>query len=108
MLPGCLFLFFDRRTTTAGQSHTVGGSILQFGVEFASTAAYRIDMHPCDLGHQSRATTSQLLGLQGHVPPALLLIQTVEQQVHLMVQFLVWMIARLLAISTLTLMDWLC
>jgi hypothetical protein len=51
---------------------------------------------------------SQLLGLQGHVPTALLLIQTTEQQVHLMVQLLVRMTVRLLAIGTLALMDWLC
>ncbi len=43
-------------------------------------------MHSCDLGHQGRTTMPQLLGLQGHVPSALLLIQTTEQQVHLMVQ----------------------
>jgi len=65
-------------------------------------------MHSCDLGHQGRTTMPQLLGLQGHVPSALLLIQTTEQQVHLMVQFFVWMIVRLLAIRTLALMDGPC
>jgi hypothetical protein len=50
----------------------------------------------------------QLLGLQGYVPSALLLIQTTQQQVHLMVQFLVRMIVSLLATRTLALMDWPC
>ena len=108
MLLGCLLLFFDWRPPTAGQAHTVGGSILQLGVEFPSTPADCIDMHPCDLGHQGRTTMSQLPGLQGHVPSALLLVQTTEQQVHFMVQFLVWMIVSLLAIWTLALMDWIC
>jgi hypothetical protein len=86
----------------ARQAQTVGRPILQLGVEFSSTPPDCIDMHPCDLGHQGRTTMSQLLGIQGHVPTALLLIETTEQQVRLMMQFLVWMIIRLLAIWTLT------
>jgi hypothetical protein len=108
MLLGCLLLFFDWRPPAARQAHAVDGPILQRGVEFSSAPADCIDMHSCDLGHQGRTTMSQLLGLQGHVPTALLLIQTTEQQVHLMVQLLVWMTVRLLAIWTLALMDWLC
>jgi hypothetical protein len=76
--------FFYRRPPTAGQANTIGRSILQLVVEFLSTTTNRIDMHPCDLGQQGRTTVSHLLGLQGHIPTALLLIQTAEQQVHLM------------------------
>jgi hypothetical protein len=108
VLSGCPFLFFDWQPPAARQAHTVDGPILQCGVEFSSAPADCIDMHPCDLGHQGRTTMSQLLGLQGHVPTALLLIQTTEQQVHLMVQLLVWMTVRLLAIWALALMNWLC
>jgi len=45
-----------------------------------------------------------LLSLQGYVPPLLLLIQATEKKIHLVMQFLVWMITRLLAIRTFTLM----
>jgi hypothetical protein len=107
MLVGCLLVFFDRRPAATRQAHSVGWSILQLGIEFSSAPADGIYMHPCDLGHQGRATMSQLLGLQGHIPTALLLIQAAEQQVHLVVQFLVWMIIKLLAIWTLAFMDWL-
>jgi hypothetical protein len=107
MLLGCPFVFFDRWSPTTRQAHAVDWSTLQLGIEFSSTAANGIDMHSCDLGHQGCTTMSQPFGLQGHVPAALLLIQTTEQQVHLMVQLLVWMILRLLAMWTLTLMDWL-
>jgi hypothetical protein len=108
MLLGCLLLFFNWRPPAARHAHAVDGPIQQRGVEFSSTPANCIYMHSCDLGHQGRTTMSQLLGLQGHVPSALLLIQTTEQQVHLMMQFLVWMIVRPLTIWTLALMDWLC
>jgi hypothetical protein len=108
VLLGCLLLFFDRWPPTAGQSHTVSGSILQLGVEFSLAPADRIHMHSCDLGHQGRTTMPQLLGLQGYVPSTLLLIQTTQQQVHLMVQFLVWIIVSLLATRTLALTDWPC
>jgi hypothetical protein len=105
---GCLLVFFNPWSPATRQAHTLGGPTLQLGVEFSSTPTDGIDMHSCDLGHQGRATMSQLFGLQGHVPPALLLIQTTEQQVHLMMQFLGWMIVRLLTIWTLALMDLLC
>ena len=108
MLLGYPLLFFYRRPPAARQANTICRSILQLVVEFLSTTTNGIDMHPCDLGHQGRTTVSQLLGLQGHIPTTLLLIQTTEQQVHLMVQLLVWMATRLLATWTLASMYRLC
>jgi hypothetical protein len=78
---------------------------LQLAVELSSTPADGIHVHSRDLGQPDRTTMPQLLGFQGHVPSTLLLIQTAEQQVYLMMQFLVWMLVRLLAIRTLALMD---
>jgi hypothetical protein len=108
LLLGCPLVFFDRWSPATRQAHSIRGPILQVGVEFSSTPADGFDMHSCDLRQQGRAAVSQLLGLQAHVPAALLFIQPAEQQVHLMMQLLVWMIARLLAVWTLTLMNWLC
>jgi hypothetical protein len=108
MLLGYLLLFFYRRPPAAGQANTICRSSPQLVVEFLPTTTNGIDMHPCDLGHQGRTTVSQLLGLQGHIPTALLLIQTTEQQVRLMVQLLVWVVTRLLATWTLALMYRLC
>jgi hypothetical protein len=108
LLLGCLLVFFDRWPPATRQAHSVRGPILQVGVEFSSTPADGFDMHSCDLRQQGRAAVSQLFGLQAYVPATLLFIQPTEQQVHLMVQFLVWMISRLLTIPTLTLMDRLC
>jgi hypothetical protein len=105
-LLGCLLVFFDRRPPATRKAHSVSWSILQLGIDLSSTPADGVDMHSCDLGHQGRTTMAQLLGLQGHIPAALLLIQATEQQVHLVVQFLVWMIIRLLTIWTLAFMDW--
>jgi hypothetical protein len=65
--------------------------------------ANRFDIHPCDLRHKLDATVPKLLSLQGDIPTSLLLIQAAEKQVHLVVQFLIWMIACLLALWTLTL-----
>jgi hypothetical protein len=105
MLLGCLLVFFNQRPPATRQAHSVGWPSLQLGIEFSSTATDGIDMHSCDLGHQGCTTMPQLLGLQGRIPATLLFIQPAEQQVHLMVQFLVWMIIRLLAVWTLTLID---
>jgi hypothetical protein len=104
MLVGCLLVFFDRWPAATRQTHAVGWSILQLGIEFSSATTDGIYMHSCDLGHQGRTTMSQLLGLQGYIPAALLLIQATEQQVHLMVQLPIWMVTRLLATWTLALM----
>jgi hypothetical protein len=108
VLLGRPLLFFGGWPPATRQSHTVGGPILQLGVEFSSASTDSVHVHTCDLGHQSRTAMPQILGLQGHVPSPLLLIQATEQQVHLVVQFLVWMIVRLLAIRTLALMDRTC
>jgi hypothetical protein len=47
----------------------------------------------------------QLVGLQRHAPPPLLLVQPAEQQIHLVMKQLVGVIPRLTTIGTLTLMD---
>jgi len=46
-----------------------------------------------------------LLSLQGYVPPLLLLIQATEKKIHLVMQFLVWMISSSLTVLTFTLMN---
>ena len=47
---------------------------------------------------------SQLLRFEGYIPSSLLLVQTTEEQIHLVVQFLIRMVSWLLAIRTSTLM----
>ena len=53
-----------------------------------------------DLREQPITAMTDLLGLQRHIPAPLLLVQAAEEQVHLSMQFLIRILARLTAIRT--------
>jgi hypothetical protein len=98
-----LAFFFDRMTPAARQTHTVHGPVSQGVVQFLSPTANGTNVHTCDLGHPRGTTTPQLLGFQGYIPTSLLFVQAAEEQIHLLMEFLVRMFFSLLAIWTLAL-----
>jgi hypothetical protein len=59
-----------------GQSHPVGGAAGKMVVQFLVTASDRFHAQPVDEGCEPIAAMPELLGLQGHRPAALLLVQT--------------------------------
>lgn len=95
--------FFHRMTPATRPAYPIHGPVSQFVVQFLSPAANGIDVQAGDLGHPGGSTMPQLLGFQGHIPASLLFIQTTEKQIHLVMESLVWMLFRLLAIWTLAL-----
>jgi len=88
---------------TTKKTNTICRAISQRTVQFITPTPNGIHAHPCDLRHQLSPTVSQLLRFEGYIPSSLLLIQTTEEQIHLVVQFLIRMVSWLLAIRTFTL-----
>jgi hypothetical protein len=64
---------------------------LQVGFQLAAAAADGLDVQAGDQGQQAVPAVAELLGFQGGEPAPLRLVQTVEQQVHAVVQDLVRM-----------------
>jgi hypothetical protein len=79
-------LFFYRGAARAGFADAVGGPAGQVGVEFLASAADGINVEANDLGEEDVAAVTDLLGLQGSEPAALLLVEAAEEQVHLPVE----------------------
>jgi len=98
-----LVLFFNGIPPTARQPHTIQGAVGQLDIQLLSATANGIDVHACDQGHPGGTTLPELLRFQGYIPASLLFIQTSEEQIHLVMEFLVRMFSRLLAIWTLAL-----
>jgi hypothetical protein len=78
-----LDLFFDARTTSAGQSDLIDGSISQFVVEFVAAPPNRFRMEAGDLGDPLKTTMPQALGLSPRNPTTLLLVQPAQEQIEL-------------------------
>ena len=76
-------LFFDARTTSAGQSDLIDGSISQFVVEFVTAPPNRFRMEAGDLGDPLKTTMPQALGLSPRNPTTLLLVQPAQEKIEL-------------------------
>ena len=85
-------LFFDAWTTSAGQPDTVGRPIVQFAFEFVPATPDGFRMEAGNLRDPFETAMSQTLGLAGRHPAPLLLIQTTQQQIELLVIFTLRMV----------------
>ena len=56
--------------------------------EFLAATSDRIDVQAGDEAEEAVAAVADFQGLQGHVPPTLLLVEATKKQVHAPMQFL--------------------
>ena len=101
-------LFFRGRATSTRQSHSVDWPLGQFALKLLASTLNRFWIHAADLRQELISLRADPIGLHGHIPATLLLVQATEQPVHLPMQDLVGMRRLLLARGTLTLMDLWC
>jgi hypothetical protein len=99
-----LDLFFDARTTTAGQSDLIEGSISQFVLEFVAAPPNRFRMKAGDLGDSLKTTMSPAHGFSPRNPTTLLLVQPTQEQIELPMIFASRMFTSL-AVRTTTLVN---
>jgi hypothetical protein len=98
--------FFARRPPASRQPDTPRRSIRKPRLHLPSPASDRLLVEARNLRHQHVASVSDPIGLQGHEPPALLFVESAQQDVDLLVQRPVWMLYLfVLAVLALTLMD---
>ena len=94
--------FFNRRLAPARQSHLRSRMGNQPVRQFVLPTLVGLFVQPGDLRQAAHATVTEAVGFQHHVPPPPLLIQAAQEQVHLLMQLLVWVLGGLLAIGTTT------
>jgi hypothetical protein len=95
-----LDLFFDPRTTPAGQSDLINGSISQFAVEFVAAPPNRFRMEAGDLGDPLKTAMPQALGLSSRNPTTLLFVQPAQKQIELPMIFVCRMFTSLAVRAT--------
>jgi hypothetical protein len=96
-----LGLFFDCWPSTACLAHPIRRTIGQGGRQFFAAAPDGFLIHTGDLGQQSITAVPDAIGLQGHKPTSLGFIEPTEQEIHLLMELPLRMIARLLTARTL-------
>ena len=77
-----------RLTPAAGDLHAVGRPVLELVREFVPATPDGVDVEAGDEGQEAVPAVPDLEGLQGHVPSALLFVESAEEQVHAPMQFL--------------------
>jgi hypothetical protein len=96
---------FQKVAASTWKPNTIDRPINQVSVQFASTPAYGAHAHACDHRQLPVPTVTNPLGLQRHVPAALLLVQPTKKQVHLVMSQLVRMTVSNLAMGALATME---
>src|SRR5262249_4569313 len=98
--------FFCRGPARAGVANAVGRPPGQVRIQFLAAAADGIDMQAADDGEEGVAAWTDLLGVEGGEPAALLLVEPARQEVHLAVQLPAGVILAGGAVGALTLVKW--
>jgi hypothetical protein len=99
IIPGS---FFDRRAPATRPADAIRRVIRQRGVQFRAATPDGFLIHAGDLRQQTVTAVTQPLGLQGHKPTALVLIQAVEHEQQLAVSLALRMIGSPLTQRALT------
>ena len=87
-------LFFDRFATATGLANPARWPIGQIFGQFTTASADRVHVHARDLGEQFCTTMTEPLCFDRNVPTSLLFIQSAQQDVHLVMVYLVWVRLR--------------
>ena len=90
-----------------GAAGGIGGAIVERGRQFLPSPADRIDVQAREPGDEPIPAVPEPGTLDGGVPAPLLLIEPTEQEVHLLMDFLVGMVFLAKAVGALALMDFL-
>jgi hypothetical protein len=77
----------------------------QIGIQLLAAASDGIDVQAGDEGEQGIAAVAGFLGLQGHKPAALLLVQAAHQEVDLVVELAVRVLLAAPAVGASTRMN---
>lgn len=73
--------------------------------QFLPSSLDRLFVQACDLREQAISTGTDAVGLHRDIPATLLFIQSAQQQIHLPMEFLIWMNGFLWAMGALAWMN---
>jgi hypothetical protein len=97
--------FFYRRPSCTRVANPIGGPAVEIRIQFLAATANGIDVQPGDERDPGVAAMANFLGFEGGHPAALLFIESVQQEIELVMQLAVGVVLAAGTGGTLTAMN---